>query len=336
EPTAIAAGASADGEAEAPAKARTAVASADQEALPGVAGSAAASAEDQQKFNAPVPGVRPAFKEAPADGGVAVALVAPEKNSAQEALAAAMPQATASEYMDLSALKVPVPQMLDRRDANAPAADETLVASVGAEVSELSFVPVPAMRPAGDAALAAVAEAKVVTPDLADRPVVASIAEPSDAAAEVKTQVALAAPTVEAEPEAASPAAPSVQLAAYAPQGETRTSASVFDSAFDTEADAPSKGARPKKQDADAASRSSVRTEPKLTRKIISEWALSTGRVATLSKPVKAPRFISSTLRAAPTTVYAAGFTSNAGTVDTARFSGNAVNFMEVKRFSTN
>lgn len=327
EPTAIAAGASDDGDA--PAEVRTA---ASQEALPGVAGSVTAPAEVQQNINAPIPAVRPAFKETPSDGGIAVALVAPEKSSAEEALAAAMPQASknASEYADLGSLKVPVPQMLGRRDMNG-LADDTLVASAGGEVPKLGFVPVPAIRPAGEAALAAVAAAEVAVPVFAERPAVASVAAQPDAVAGAGTEVALAAPTPAAEPEA-----PSIQVAAYAPQAGTSTSAAIFDSAFDTQADAPSKGARPKKQDAEAATRSSVRTEPKLTQKIISEWALSTGRVASLSKPVKAPRFVSSSLRAAPTTVYAAGFASDAGTVDTARFSGNAVNFMEVKKFSTN
>jgi len=325
EPTAIASGAPAGGAA----TTRTA-ASEDQEALPGVAGSATASAtEDQQDFNAPVPAVRPAFKEAPSDSGVAVALVAQQQNSAQEALAAAMPQTATipSEFTDLSTLKVPVPQMPERRDLNEIVANETLMASADTGISELGFVPVPGIRPAGEAALAAVAEAKVVTPALTDRPVVASFAAPSQERA--STQVALAAPAVE-EPAAAPP----IRLAAYAPQSESNSRASIFDSAFDTQADAPSKGARPKKHDAEAQSRSPVRTEPKLTQKIISEWALSTGRVATLSKPVKAPRFVSSKLRAAPTTVYAAGFSAGSQTVDTARFSGTAVNFMEVKRFN--
>ncbi|MCA1368193.1 DUF882 domain-containing protein [Bradyrhizobium sp. BRP14] len=334
EPTAIAAGPGEGGDEEAPAKAQTASAPANQEALPGVAGSATQPAEEQQEINAPVPAVRPAFKDAPADGGVAVALVAPEKNSAQQALAAAMPQTpeTSSEYADLDALKVPVPQMLDRRDMNAIVANETLVASVEGQAPELGFVPVPGMRPAGEEALAAVADANVVAPAFAERPVLASAAEPRGAA-EAKTRVALAAPTVEDETPAAPP---TVQVAAYAPQPSATSREAIFDSAFDTRADAPSKGARPKKQDAEAASRSSLRTEPKLTQKIISEWALTTGRVATLSKPVKAPRFVSKSLRAAPTTVYAAGFTSNTGAMDTARFSGNAVNFMEVKKFSTN
>ncbi|PDT82833.1 DUF882 domain-containing protein [Sinorhizobium sp. BJ1] len=333
EPTAIAAGAG--GDEEAPAKVQTASAAADQEALPGVAGSVAgAPADEQQDINAPVPAVRPAFKNAPAEAGVAVALVAPEKNSAQEALAAAMPQTaeTPSEFADLGSLKVPVPQMLERGDMNPLMGGETLVASANGQTSELGFVPVPGMRPAGEAALAAVAEAKVTGPLVPERPAAAaSVAETIDMGRPAETRVALAAPTVGERPE------PVIQMAAYAPQSDTNSRAAIFDSAFDTEADLPSKGARPRRQDAEAASRSSVRTEPKLTKKIISEWALSTGRVATLSKPVKAPRFVSSSLRAAPTTVYAAGFNSNAGTaVDTARFSGNAVNFMEVKKFSTN
>ncbi|WP_026616251.1 DUF882 domain-containing protein [Ensifer aridi] len=334
EPTAIAAGPGEGGDEEAPGKVQTASAPANQEALPGVAGSTAAPQQEQQDINAPVPAVRPAFKDAPADGGVAVALVAPEKNSAQQALAAAMPQTpeTSPEYADLDALKVPVPQMLDRRDMNAIVANETLVASVEGQAPELGFVPVPGMRPAGEEALAAVADANVVAPAFAERPVLASAAEPRGAA-EAKTRVALAAPTVEDETPAAPP---TVQVAAYVPQPSATSREAIFDSAFDTRADAPSKGARPKKQDAEAASRSSLRTEPKLTQKIISEWALTTGRVATLSKPVKAPRFVSKSLRAAPTTVYAAGFTSNTGAMDTARFSGNAVNFMEVKKFSTN
>ncbi|MDK1490598.1 DUF882 domain-containing protein [Sinorhizobium sp. 7-81] len=333
EPAAIAAGAADDGEAPA------ASAPAAQEALPGVAGSVAGSTtEEQQNINAPVPAVRPAFKDTPANGGVAVALVAPEKNTAQEAMAAAMQQTPAvpPEYADLSTLKVPVPQMLDRRDMNSLVANETLVASADAAIGDteaqaLAFVPVPAMRPAGEAALAAVAGVEVAVPAVADHAVVASAEAPSDVAAEAATRVALAAPTAEPE-QIAQP----IELAAYAPQSSASSKASVFDSAFGTQAEAPAKGNRPKKRDAEAATRSSVRTEPKLTQKIISEWALSTGRVANLSKPVKAPRFVSKSLRAAPTTVYAAGFTSGVRAVDTARFSGSAVNFMEVKKFSTN
>lgn len=342
EPSAIAAGPGSDDEGgAAPAKVQTASAPAAQEALPGVAGSVATeqpAVAAEQNINAPVPAVRPAFKDAPANGGVAVALVAPQQNPAQEALAAALPQTPEmpSEFADLASLKVPVPQMLDRSGVSA-AAGGTLVASVdplATDMQALGFVPVPAMRPAGDAALAAVADAKVAVPAFAERPVLASAEPPRDTVAQASTRVALAAPT---QVEHREPVRQPVEMAAYAPQASTNARTNAFDGAFDTQAEAPAKGGRPKKHDAEAATRSSVRTEPKLTQKIISEWALSAGRVATLSKPVKAPRFVSKTLRTAPTTVYAAGFNSTAGaTVDTARFSGTAVNFMEVKKFSTN
>ncbi|MGO8189923.1 ATP/GTP-binding protein, partial [Rhizobium leguminosarum] len=61
-----------------------------------------------------------------------------------------------------------------------------------------------------------------------------------------------------------------------------------------------------------------VRTEPKLTEKMIS------------------PRFVSQTMRAQPTAVYAEGFNVKTSSVDPARFSGTAVNFMEVRKFNTN
>ncbi len=80
-------------------------------------------------------------------------------------------------------------------------------------------------------------------------------------------------------------------------------------------------------------SREPVRTEPKLTTQIISQWALSKARVELNSKPVKAPRFVSPTLRAQPTAVYTAGFSPKTASVDPGRFSGNAVNFMEVRKF---
>jgi hypothetical protein len=54
------------------------------------------------------------------------------------------------------------------------------------------------------------------------------------------------------------------------------------------------------------------------------------------SKQVKAPRFVSQTMRAQPTAVYAEGFNVKTASVDPARFSGTAVNFMEVRKFNTN
>jgi uncharacterized protein YcbK (DUF882 family) len=299
--------------------------------LPGVE-----NAVEQASVAAPVPGVRPAFKEMPADDGVEVALVAPPRNAAADALAAATadPATGEGEFADLAGYQIPVPQMLGKRGLNGDAGSGTLMAStdpnaavLDEDVAALGFVPVPAMRPAGEAALMAVADANVVVPSFAERSETQAVAlaqQPADTIAQAETRVALAAPTERP-----------VEMAAFVPQSSDDARAAVFEDVFNT-SDIPAKGKRPKKEEADAAARSSVRTEPKLTRQIISEWALSNGRMATLSKPVKAPRFVSKTLRASPTTVYSAGFSNTAVSVDTARFTGNAVNFLEVKKFSTN
>lgn len=340
EPNAIASGGQEGADEQPAARAKVtqvAVAEAEQ-ALPGVDGSQQAP---EKEVAAPVPGARPAFQDAPADAGVQTALVAPTKETAEAAWAAALPEQTATEgeYTDLSAYKIPVPQILGKRGLNGDAGSDTLMAStdpnaavLGEDVAALGFVPVPAMRPADEASLMAVADANVVVPSFAERTeqqpqAVAEAEQPVEAVAEAQTRVALAQPTPQERP---------VELAAYVPPSSGEARAAIFEDVFDANADAPAKGKRPNKQEADAATRSSVRTEPKLTQQIISNWALSNGRMATLSKPVKAPRFVSKTLRASPTTVYSAGFSNDAVSVDTARFSGSAVNFLEVKKFSTN
>ncbi|OJF94546.1 ATP/GTP-binding protein [Pararhizobium antarcticum] len=339
EPNAIASGADAEGVDEAPA-ARSRPVVEEQPVL-------VAAQEDNVK--APVPAIRPAFRDTPVDGGMEVALVAPTKNAAQEALAAALPvtPVAESEYADLSSYKIPVPEMLGKRGANGDAVGELLTATANADLVDaigedgetLAFVPVPALRPAGEDVLTAVAEANVAVPALADRPLttaVASAEQPVDVAAAADARVALAAPTATIDEPLAQPDSQPFEMAAFVPQSGDQARADLFGTVFDTATEVPLKGKRPKKQEADAASTKSIRTEPKLTRQIISEWALTTGRMATLSKPVKAPRFVSKSLRAAPTTVYSAGFSSPAGSADTARFTGTAVNFLEVKKFSTN
>jgi hypothetical protein len=125
-----------------------------------------------------------------------------------------------------------------------------------------------------------------------------------------------------------------VELAALVPTAASRGPLEAL-TAFDVQpSEIPTKGGRPKKRDAEAAARGAIRTEPKLNEKIISQWALTQGRVATLSKPVKAPRFVSPKLRTAPTAVYMAGFQPAKAVVDPGRFSGSAVNFLEVRKFS--
>ena len=142
-----------------------------------------------------------------------------------------------------------------------------------------------------------------------------------------------------AMPQQAPAEKPTLQLAALAPT----TKSASFGDGFDVPAaegavapGLPTKGGRPTQKEAAAAdaSRATVRTEPKLNQKIISQWALTQGRVETMNKPVKPPRFVSRSMREAPTTVYEVGFQPETAGVDPARFSGNAVNFMEVRKFS--
>jgi uncharacterized protein YcbK (DUF882 family) len=277
-------------------------------------------------FTAPVPGSRPAFKSAETTSELA--LVAPTTSGAVAALEAATAEGQKPEFEDLAAYKIPLPVMLGARtqagDAQPgeimTAETATAAEAVTEDATELAMVPVPGLRPVAEldqsqTALMAAAEADVALPTNADRSGLAALADPTS-------------DDTQGNP---------VEMAALVSTnaGATRSLAGL--DAFDGKPaeDTASKGGRPKKKDADAATRGAIRTEPKLTQKIISQWALTQGRMATLSKPVKAPRFVSRTLRAAPTTVYLAGFQPEGSNVDAGRFSGDAVNFMEVRKFES-
>ena len=280
---------------------------------------AAAEAETELAFTAPVPGSRPAFKAV--EETTELALVAPATSEAAAALEAATAEETTTEFADLSAYKIPLPVMLGARTEAGDAQPATVLAAAAVEEDGdvLGVVPVPGLRPqveldGSSTALMAAAEAEVVLPTSADRSGLAALADPAGDLGEN---------------------AP-IEMAALDPAGGGARSLGGTD-AFSTRAaeEVPAKGSRPKKKDADAASRGAIRTEPKLTQKILSQWALEQGRMATLSKPVKAPRFVSRTLRAAPTTVYMAGFQPETKSIDAGRFSGTAVNFMEVRKFES-
>jgi uncharacterized protein YcbK (DUF882 family) len=315
-------------------------------ATPPKAEAPAAAAEPQPTevaaVNAPVPQVRPAFAGQLAGGEVANALVSPNSgNAAQQALAAATEeQGQPQQFADLSAYHVPVPSLLGPR--NAPGDAE--VASNG------PMVPTPAERPAvAENLLAAAAIDPQADADEAEADRLSpALAQALDQNNAVDRRVAALAPaTVEQAISAAMPAAKPaenkapVQLAALAP-----VKSASFGDAFDlqqmsedtTANGVATKGGRPTKEAAAAAdaSRATVRTEPKLTQKIISQWALTNSRMEMITKPVKAPRFVSQTLRAQPTAVYAEGFNVKTASIDPARFSGSAVNFMEVRKFNTN
>lgn len=303
-------------------------------------------------LNAPVPQVRPAFSNQPAGSEVASALVAPPSgNAAQQALAAALPadQAQPQQFADLSAYSIPVPSLLGPRrapgDAEVASTDPVLTGANGLPV------PTPIERPSVAENLLAAADADPeAEADEADQDVLSpAVADALDQQRnERESQIASKAPpvTVEQAINAAmtqkTPAAkPPLELAALAPMTKSASFGDSFDEPAAESAVAqglPAKGGRPTQKEAAAAdaSRTTVRTEPKLTEKMISQWALTNARLEMASKQVKAPRFVSQTMRAQPTAVYAEGFNIKTASVDPARFSGTAVNFMEVRKFNTN
>jgi hypothetical protein len=217
-------------------------------------------------------------------------------------------------------------------------------------------VPTPAERPAVAENLLA---AQNADPEAGEDEADQDTLSPAMAAALAKqqdqsggTEVAMNAPsepqTVEQAINAAAPKnppaldKPPLQLAALAPMTKSASFAAAPAAPKPVIVDSPvaqglpTKGGRPTKQEAVAAdeSRQTVRTEPKLTQKMISQWALTNARLEMASKKVQAPRFVSQELRAQPTSVYAEGFQKTAS-IDPGRFSGTAVNFMEVRKFNT-
>ena len=278
----------------------------------------ATEAETELAFTAPVPGSRPAFKAAETTSELA--LVAPTTSGAVAALEAATAEGQKPEFEDLAAYKIPLPVMLGARTkaGDAQPGDVMTAEAAVEDGEELAMVPVPGLRPQveldqSQTALMAAAEADVALPSSADRSGLAALADPMG------------------EDAAGNP----VEMAALVSTDGSRSlsGADAFDAKVVEET--PTKGGRPKKKDAVAASRGAIRTEPKATQKILSQWALAQDSVSTISKPVKAPRFVSRTLRAAPTTVYMAGFQSQGKSIDAGRFSGTAVNFMEVRKFES-
>ncbi|MBY5838601.1 DUF882 domain-containing protein [Rhizobium leguminosarum] len=316
-----------------------------------------APAEPQQTevadLNAPVPQVRPAFSNQPTGSEVGNALVAPPSgNAAQQALAAALPadQAQPQQFADLSAYSIPVPSLLGQR--RAPGDAEVALADPMLTGANALPVPTPIERPAVAENLLAAADADPeAEADEADQDALSpAVADALDQQRneDAESQIASNAPpqTVEQAINAAmtqkAPAAkPPLELAALAPMTKSASFGDGFDEPAVESAVAqglPAKGGRPTHKEAAAAdaSRTTVRTEPKLTEKMISQWALTNARLEMASKQVKAPRFVSRTMRAQPTAVYAEGFNVKTASVDPARFSGTAVNFMEVRKFNTN
>ncbi|WP_040677492.1 DUF882 domain-containing protein [Rhizobium mesoamericanum] len=312
---------------------------------------APAQATEVANVNAPVPQVRPAFANQPGGSEMASALLAPQSgNAAQQALSAVTEQGQ-QQFADLSAYSVPIPSLLGPR--RSPGDAEVASADPSAMTGNLAAVPTPAERPALAEKLLAAADADAEADDVADQedtlsPAVADALDHqnTDGDRQVASNQAPVA-SVEQAINAAMPQKvpsekPPLQLASLAPATKPASFGDAFDAPKPSDASAlsqgmPTKGGRPTKHEAAQAdaSRATIRTEPKLTQKIISQWALTNSRMEMITKPVKAPRFVSQTLRAQPTSVYAEGFTKTAS-IDPARFSGSAVNFMEVRKFESN
>jgi uncharacterized protein YcbK (DUF882 family) len=324
--------------------------------------------------NAPVPQVRPAFGNQ-AGSEVASALMSPPRNAAQDALAAAMPTTDAQQqqYADLRDYRVPVPALLNRRtpgDAEmASAASDVTDQAVGVpvpverpEIAENLLASTDAdpdaiddaadqgtLSPAIVAALEqrradqADANASVAVNTVANN--VASkdeVPPANNAAADNDAVRAIAAVLPQKRPVQQMP----MQVAALAPTAsEIKASSRRFNDSFEVmepqerpiAAGVATKGGRPNKQDAVVADsgRAAVTTPPKLTDKMISQWAIANARVEIVNRPVKAPRFVSPTLRAQPTAVYTDGFKVQTASMDPERFSGTAVNFLQVKKFNS-
>ncbi|MBB5594838.1 uncharacterized protein YcbK (DUF882 family) [Rhizobium tropici] len=325
--------------------------------------------------NAPVPQVRPAFGNQPAGSDVASALVSPSRNAAQDALAAAMPDTgDQPQYADLRSYHVPVPSLLDRRspgDAEVASAEADMKGQLAAvpvpaqrpELAESLLASADADQEAADdqadagalspSVIAALEQSR---PDRSDVNNAVAMTQPSNNVAS-KDQLPAAGGGLAAGNDAAQAIASvlpqqrptqqmPMQVAALAPvRGEVKASSRRFNDGFEptTPQERPiaagiaTKGGRPNKQDAVVADsgRATVTTAPTLTDKMISQWAIAKARVEIVNRPVKAPRFVSPTLRAQPTAVYTDGFKVQTASIDPERFSGSAVNFLQVKKFNS-
>jgi uncharacterized protein YcbK (DUF882 family) len=327
-----------------------------------VMASADTDEKPEDKINAPVPKIRPAYANDEEPTIASALLDRKSNNAAEEAMQAALtPQpaddASAAddaqpEFADLKSYHVPVPQLLGERKRPGDSEDDVMTASVDPNDSAaLAAIPVPDVRPEGqalDRTTPATADAggdiKVPAADIKPAEIVALAAQTAaDDQADDTTDEDEADSIADSLDNADKKDQQSnlAEMASLDVPKETTTAtrsfvlpANVADQLDDAAEPKVIKGGRPKRADDKAAADSSTRTAPKLTENLIAQWALAKGRAALIDKPIKAPRFVSHTMRRLPTEVYADGFQANAVQIDPARFSGAAVNFMPVKKFT--
>ena len=311
---------------------------------------------EEEKIAAPVPRVRPAFAEEETET-LQTALLSTKKNAAEDAMKAALtPQADAletagkedetSEFSNLAQYKIPVPDLLGERKRPGDG-EEVLTASAetldGATMAALGGVPVPGFRPEDGQKLVASADddLNAPAPDLKAEEVAALARDTGEKLnADQQTDEDEVAGMIDSLDNADKTNADAnlAEMASLDLPKETVTRgfaipASLPDDDAAMTPKAATKGHRLTRQEAKADANDSTRIEPKLTQNLIAQWALTKGRAEVLAKPVKAPRFVSRTMRKQPTAVYAEGFSLDTAEVDPDRFSGTAVNFMPVKKF---
>jgi len=317
---------------------------------------------DEEDVKAPVPRVRPAYAEEESET-LQTALFSTKKNPAEDAMKAALtPQPvefddakTAEkteeekpEFSDLAQYKIPVPEMLGDRKRPGDSQEEVLTASAealdSAASATLAGVPVPEFRPEDAQALvtASVAEedADKPAPTLTEKEIAALAQESGQELAAMTTDQDENTAMIDSldgadKSDAKEPLAEMASL--DVPKASVTRGFSIPTSlSLDEVQEEPKrvfKSSRIKADKTETASKDSIRVEPKLTENLIAKWALTKGRSQILAKPVKAPRFVSRTMRKQPTEVYADGFTLEAAQVDPARFSGSAVDFIPIKKF---
>lgn len=319
-----------------------------------------ASVEDE-KIAAPVPRVRPAYAEEETET-LQTALLSTKKNAAEDAMKAALtPQIEAletaskedaskedekSEFSNLAEYKIPVPELLGERKRPGDG-EEVLTASAetldGATMAALGGVPVPVFRPEDGQKLvtAAADDLNAPAPDLKAEEVAALARETGEKLnADDQTDSDEVAGMIDSL-DGADKTNADANLAEMASLDMPKTTvtrgfeipASLPEDEAAVTPKAATKGRRLTREEAKADANDSTRIEPKLTQNLIAQWALTKGRAEVIAKPVKAPRFVSRTMRKQPTAVYADGFSLSTAEVNPARFSGTAVNFMPVKKF---
>lgn len=317
------------------------------------------AAAEEDKVKAPVPRVRPAYAEE--SETLKTALFSTKKNPAEDAMKAALtPQLEAlengkaeeeakkPEFSDLAQYKIPVPQILgDRRRPGDSQGEDVLMASAealdSAASANLVGVPVPELRPADEKPLVTAAvendDADAPAPELTAQEIAALARESGEELiADMRTDQDEVAGMIDSLDNAdnADNKVPLAEMASLDVPKASLTRGIVIPASLpmdDVAQEEPKrivKGARIK---TDKVSKDSIRVEPKLTQNLIAKWALTNGRNRIIAKPVKAPRFVSRTMRKQPTEVYVDGFSRDTAQVDPDRFSGSAVNFMPVKKF---